>query len=114
MRIFSAKKKKENGCYYFGEAGEIPVGISLASFQQRENYQDRSHYHDKAYEFYFVIYGKIEILIDKEKVRLKPGQVLMLEPRERHKVNQVIEYPVAWLTLATLKDRRDKISLRQD
>lgn len=57
----------------------------------KKNLNDKLHYHSKDSEYYYVLHGKLEILIDGKKVIIKKGECLETEPNEKHRVLKIPE-----------------------
>src|SRR3989338_8597361 len=54
--------------------------------------EDDLHYHPKGYEYYFVIRGKITLMINEKSIELGENELLCIEPGEVHKVTDVKKY----------------------
>ncbi|OGV88623.1 hypothetical protein A2Z41_02095 [Microgenomates group bacterium RBG_19FT_COMBO_39_10] len=113
MKIFLRKDKKlrDPGNFYFGDYGEIPIGISLTTINEDnlDESKDTKHYHQKGYEFYFTIKGKAIIEIKDKEVVLDKNHLIMVEPGEKHYVKKILKTPFSVLSISTLKDKTDKV-----
>lgn len=45
----------------------------------------KAHYHKKLTEFYYVLDGIGELLLDDDVIDLKPGTIVMIEPLTKHR-----------------------------
>lgn len=66
------------------------------------------HSHNESYEYYIFIKGKAKLLIDDKIIVVGPGDVIVAEPNEKHKILDVIE-TVDYITIKTNNDPLDKI-----
>lgn len=57
----------------------VPVPIGYANEGIDEN-----HFHSEMYEIYLVAKGTATAVVNKERVVLKKGDILVVEPREHH------------------------------
>jgi mannose-6-phosphate isomerase-like protein (cupin superfamily) len=48
----------------------------------------KQHYHKKLTEVYYVLKGSINITVDGKTERLKPGQMIMIFPKTKHKATK--------------------------
>lgn len=66
----------------------IPAGLS-----------SRPHYHPEAEETYFILKGKARMIVDGKEYLLSPGDVVFIQPPERHQIfaekNEDLEFLVA-------------------
>ena len=72
--------------YFCGHWNGSPVEIGLMP-EPLKNVppSEDMHYHDY-YEYYVVLEGKAELVVEGETVPLTGGTVVMVEPGERHRV----------------------------
>lgn len=65
---------------------DVPISIVLANDLK----PTKPHYHKKAIEIYWVLEGKIDVVVTKEnnkqKVELKSGDLVVIEKEENHEV----------------------------
>jgi mannose-6-phosphate isomerase-like protein (cupin superfamily) len=61
---------------------------SLAEIRHPPGTASQEHYHTEAEEVYYVLSGHGGILVDGETHTIKPGDVVIIAPGERHKVWQ--------------------------
>lgn len=72
--------------YYCGHWNGSPVEIGLMPEPLRTIPPGEvMHYHDY-HEYYVVLEGKAELVVEGKKVPLNAGTVVMVEPGERHRV----------------------------
>ncbi len=82
-RLFSKKPKKLNGELVY-EIIKKPVGIAVSILKESE-----LHYHKKANEWYIVLDGKAEILLNKKKLKIRKNDVIHIKPRIKHKAKRI-------------------------
>ena len=58
---------------------DIPVAIGYA-----DEGVDDPHVHDSMYEIYFIALGSSTAVVDGQRIDLKSGDVLVVEPGEAH------------------------------
>jgi mannose-6-phosphate isomerase-like protein (cupin superfamily) len=64
------------------------TGHSLAEIRHPPGTASQEHFHTEAEEVYYVLSGEGEMRIDGETRPISPGDVVVIAPRERHKVMQ--------------------------
>ncbi len=47
-----------------------------------------AHFHRTMHEYYYIIRGWLKILVDGKMVELEKDQLLVVEPGERHSINE--------------------------
>lgn len=113
MKVFSRKDKTQRGPgnFYFGDYGEIPIGISQTRIDEKniDKSKDTLHYHKQGIEFYLTIEGKAVLEVEGNQVELNENQLVMVEPGEKHYVKQVTQTPFSVISICTTKDPDDKI-----
>ena len=113
MKIFPRKDKTVRGLgnFYFGDYGEIPIGISQTRIDTNnlDKSKDTAHYHKKGTEFYFTIEGKAILEVEGNEIELNENQLAMVEPGEKHYVKRVIKNPFSVISICTTKDPDDKV-----
>lgn len=70
-----------------GEARRILTAAdnALVSIHRVHVHKDaRMHYHKKLTEYYVILSGSGEIALDGDRVRVQPGDVVMIPPGTRH------------------------------
>ena len=115
MKIFPRKDKtiRGPGNFYFGDYGEIPIGISQTRIE-KENLnesKDTLHYHKQGSEFYLTTEGVATLEIEGKEVELNQTQLVMVEPGEKHYVKNVIKTPFSVISICTTKDPDDKVAV---
>lgn len=107
MKIFEKVRKthRAGGHYYYGDFGETPAAISYVEAANDEELgQEPRHYSRDGYKYFVVLKGALEIEVNNELLIAKPEQVLMIEPREIHRVVRLVEAPVVFWVFGTVKD----------
>ena len=106
-----SKSSRSDGEHYFGDYGDISMGISLSSVNQIGDIQDKMHLHQKGTEFYIILEGKGVLEVEGKNVELKENEVVMVEPGEKHRVKEATEAPFKFLVICDVKEKEDKIIL---
>jgi len=117
MKVYPkcVKRERESGNFYFGNYGEIPLGISFSTVGEGSpsEINDTLHYHKESSEFYLALRGKGILEVNGEDVSLDPSSLVMVEPGEKHRVKKAVKKPFSWLTVATVKKRDDKVIVEE-
>lgn len=113
MKVYLRQDKKIRGPgnFFFGDYGEISIGVSLTTINKSSvsKSKDTKHFHKEGSEFYFTINGKAILEIEGKEVVLDKDHLVMVEPGEKHYVKKVLEIPFSVLTICTVKKRNDKV-----
>ena len=110
MKLYPKQLKDNPYNYFYGNYGEIPVGISVVSVGEfNQNFTDAKHVHEVATEFYVVTQGKILVEVGGKDIEVDAENMLMVEPGEAHLVKSILSFPCTWISFATPKgDTSDK------
>jgi mannose-6-phosphate isomerase-like protein (cupin superfamily) len=84
MRVYRREKPHP----FCGHWNGSPVEIGLTDLLYAVPPRERLHYHDYC-EYYVVLRGKGTLCVESEMVELLPETVIMVEPREKHKVARI-------------------------
>ncbi len=71
---------------------------------------DLLHYHPESYEYYIYLKGKVILNINNNKIEAKQGDIICIEPGEKHKVETVLE-EIDCIIIRNNSDRDYKILL---
>lgn len=74
--------QNEDG-WFCGHWNKSPLQIKYSS--ERPLKDSLPHSHSFA-EYYFVLNGKLILQINKNNIEINPMEILMVEPREKHKI----------------------------
>ncbi len=96
---------------YFGNYGEIPIGLSSATMSTVSKSDDTLHFHKKSIEFYLALEGSGTIEIEGRDYALEPDSLVMVEPGEKHRVKSSTKAPFSYIVFATVKDKDDKVKV---
>lgn len=77
--------KKTDSHLLCGHWNNSPVEIGLTHILKSLPKSERLHYHDY-YEYYVILHGSLKIEVSKKVVRAKKETVVMVEPKEKHRV----------------------------
>lgn len=113
MKVFPRKDKIQRGAgnFYFGDYGEIPLGISQTRIDDKNfnKSKDTLHYHKKGTEYYLTIEGEAMLEVEGTEVKLNKNQLVMVELGEKHYVKLVTAIPFSAIAICTTKDPGDKV-----
>lgn len=112
MKIYpkQSKASRESGNFYFGNYGEIPIGISFAEVINTEDEtQDKLHYHIKSNEFYITLEWEWILEIEGKEMVLQQNEMIMVEPNEKHRIIKATKTPFRFIAISTEKDKDDKV-----
>ncbi len=113
MKIYEKKLKssRESENFYFGDYGEIPIGISFAGVNKnnKEKINDKLHFHKESNEFYITIGGEGILEVEGKEIILNKNSVVMIEPQEKHKIIKATKIPFNFIVISTRKKGDDKI-----
>lgn len=65
------------------------------------------HYHKSSFEVYYVLQGRCLLVADQEKVRLRTGSILLMEPGDVHSLQNDGSEPFLVLVFKTNADEGD-------
>lgn len=114
MKIYPRQEKgsrQEGGNYYFGNYGEIDLGISVATIFEDNKDQpgDKLHHHIKSNEYYIVLEGEGVMQVGDQEIVITPETTVMVEPYENHKILRATKTPFRFIAISTKKERDDKV-----
>lgn len=96
--------------YRYGDSGpkylmQGPrMNYALVQFQPGQSFQ--AHYHTVMEENFYILKGKVDIVVDGVVCTLKPGDFIHIEPGEVHFVNN--RYDETLLMVSTLAPYQEK------
>ena len=101
--------------YRFGESGPKylmkgpRMNFALVRFRPGEDF--RAHYHEVMEEDFFILEGKVDIVVDGVKHVLSPGDLIHIEPKEVHYVNNPYRQPVKMVSTLAPFQEADKVEV---
>ncbi len=100
-------KPNEDG-WYCGWWNDSPLQINCA--KRNEIYKNEAlHFHKDFCEYYIVLDGYLVLSIDKKEHKLLPGEIIMVEPLEKHCVIEVPEDGCRYMTIKSKSYKNNKI-----
>lgn len=111
MKIYNKQSKNDRNSkdFYFGNYGEIDLGISSATFENLENSEDKLHFHKAAKEYYITTNEAGLIEIEGKEYEMNTENLIMVEPGEKHKVLKATKPPFSFIVISTIKAKDDKV-----
>lgn len=106
MKAFKSRPL-DSDCRICGSFNSSPLGIARAI--TKDVLESEALHSHQGYEYYFFIKGKAELLINNKVLIVKAGDVILVEPGEKHRVKKVIE-EIDYMTIKTNSDPSDKVS----
>ncbi len=101
--------------YRFGESGPKylmkgpRMNFALVRFLPGEDFQ--AHYHNIMEENFFILDGKVDIIVDNVKHVLSAGDLIHIEPGEIHYVNNPYDKPVKMVSTLAPYQEVDKVNV---
>lgn len=95
--------------YRFGNSGPKylmkgpRMNFALVRFLPGEDFH--AHYHDVMEENFYILQGKVDVVVDGTSHALAPGDLIHVEPGEAHYVRNPYDEPV--LMISTLAPYRE-------
>lgn len=109
-RIYRLQEKSTPGWGYWGNYGEIDIGLSRGSVVSKSEFQgDKLHYHQKGVVFILVLEGSGLVEVEGEELTISENEVLRISPGEKYRHTGAAETPFSWITICTSKDPKDKV-----
>lgn len=110
MKLYEKEKKSTPGWGYWGNYGEIEIGLSSGRVESPDQFEgDPLHYHQKGIIFILVLEGRGLVEVEGQEITVVRNQVLKIEPGEKYRHTGVSETPFSWITICTSKDPDDKV-----
>ena len=110
QRIYKKNQKLIPGWGYWGNFGEIEIGLSACKEESTKNLQtDKLHYHQKGTIFILALEGSGIIEVESQSITISKDEVLRVAPGEKYRHVGVTEAPFSWITICTSKDPNDKV-----
>ncbi len=101
--------------YRFGESGPKylmkgpRLNFAVVRFLPGEDFQ--AHYHNVMEENFFILEGKVDIIVDGKKNVLSPGDLIHIEPKEIHYVVNSYDVPVKMVSTLGPFQESDKVTV---
>ena len=101
--------------YRFGESGPKylmkgpRMNFALVRFLHGEDFQ--AHYHNVMEEDFFILEGKVDIVVDGVKHTLSAGDLIHIEPKEVHYVKNAYDVPVKMVSTLAPFQEVDKVNV---
>jgi hypothetical protein len=112
MKVYRKKEKTTPGWGYWGDNGEIEVGISSAYVENTSDFQpDKPHYHKLGTVYILTLAGSGVLSVNNHEVEHGEGTLVRIDPGEVYHHVRAEEAPLSWFTFCTVKDPADKIIL---
>ena len=113
MKVFRQKVKKINRWSYWGDFGEIGIGVSMGRIETNNPWRpDLLHYHKSGIIYILCLEGKGIIEVNGKKVTLHKDELLQIDPQEKYRHLTAIQVPFWWITICTSKNPRDKVVVK--
>ncbi|SEH51484.1 MULTISPECIES: cupin domain-containing protein [Atopobiaceae] len=85
------------------------MNYALVAFQPGDDFQ--AHYHNVMEENFFILEGKIDIVVDGVVNTLTTGDFIHIEPGEEHYVNNAYDQPVKMVSTLAPYQEVDKVNV---
>lgn len=80
--------------------GEIPQITTFAQAEFQPGQSVAEHIHETMYEVFYILKGKADFIIEDQKITVKMGDYVVIEPKERHSQANLYAESVSWLYFA--------------
>ena len=106
---------EEDKEYRFGDSGPKylmkgpRMNFALVQFQAGQDF--KAHYHNVMEEDFYIIEGKVDIVVDGVKKTLGPGELIHIEPGEVHYVINTYDAPVKMVSTLAPFQEVDKVNV---
>jgi quercetin dioxygenase-like cupin family protein len=101
--------------YRFGDSGPKylmkgpRMNFALVAFQPGQDFQ--GHYHNVMEEDFFVLEGKVDVIVDEKVNTLVAGDFIHIEPGEVHYVRNSYDEPVKMISCLAPHQDVDKVNV---
>ncbi|MBQ3701718.1 MAG: cupin domain-containing protein [Oscillospiraceae bacterium] len=101
--------------YRFGDSGPKylmkgpRMNFALVQFQPGQDFP--AHYHNIMEENFYILEGKVDIVVDGTVHTLEPGQFIHIEPGEIHYVLNRYDKPIKMVSTLAPFQEKDKIEV---
>ena len=101
--------------YRFGDSGPKylmkgpRMNFAVVQFQPGQDF--KAHYHNVMEENFFILEGKVDVVVDGVVNRLSPGQMIHIEPGEIHYVINPYDVPVKMISVLAPYTDPDKVNV---
>ncbi len=97
--------RKEKGLKYLFGQDDFPSPIQIGLITEAEK---NLHYHQKIYEYFLIARGKLIVEVNGIESIVKEGEVLCIEPQEKHLIKKYSSNLLCFLVKYPI-DQKDKI-----
>ena len=112
-RIYKKHAKSNPGWAYWGNFGEIEIGLSSGRAESVDNPQTENlHYHKTGIIFILVLEGVGIFEVEGKKLTVSKDEVLRIASGEKYRYIGAQEAPFAWIVICTSKDKDDKVVIK--
>jgi len=110
MKIFPKKPKSTPYFGYWGEYGEVVLGISMGCIIDNDIFPgEKLHYHLKGTMYFIVLDGSGFLEVDGKEVLLQKDTMCEVSPGEQYRILRANEVPFSWLVVCTSNSVDDKV-----
>jgi mannose-6-phosphate isomerase-like protein (cupin superfamily) len=110
MKIVNRKEKATPSITAVGDWGELPVRINIVNWRSESEFSpDELHFHLKGTETYAVLEGSAIFEVNGREVNVDSRHALVIEPREKHRLREITDYPYLSVIVNTINDNSDRV-----
>jgi len=101
--------------FRFGDSGPKYLmkgprsNFALVRFNPGEDFP--AHYHNIMEENFYILEGQVDVHVDDQVHHLYPGQLIHIEPKQVHYVNNPYEKPVLMISTLAPYQEVDKVDV---
>lgn len=85
------------------------MNFAIVQFQPNQDFQN--HYHSIMEENFYILEGKVDVVIDEVVYTLKKGDFIHIEPNENHYVANPYDEPVKMVSTLAPHQEKDKTDI---
>jgi mannose-6-phosphate isomerase-like protein (cupin superfamily) len=114
MKIFSKKPKKTPNFGYWGEYGEIELGLSSGLISDKTSFSsEQLHYHVNGIVYFIIHEGEGVLEVNGKEIPLKRDDMCEVKPGEQYRILRAEKTPFSWLAVCTSNNADDKIIVNE-
>jgi len=92
---------------FFNETEVSPPRVLAQAVKMKPHHQAKVHYHNKVVELFYGLKGKGYFLVNNAKRYIEPGDMLVIEPGEKHTVGNGTDGEFEFLAIKLNNDPKD-------
>jgi len=111
MLMLPWKQKKTPGFGYWGEYGEIDLGISSGLVETAGDMHDPKHYHKEGVTYFLVVRGEGVVEVEDKEFVLQQNSCVVVEPKEVYRMVRAKVVPFEFFVICTRNTKEDRVEV---